>query len=89
MAILKVELDRLLEGGFIVPVTNMLWVSPIVVVPKWERKWRICKNYKTFNRLITKGRQPISFIDQELDKVLAMTWFPFVMGMPDNTKRRS
>ena len=30
----KEEIDRLLEAGFIYPVNNLEWVSPIVVVPK-------------------------------------------------------
>ena len=30
----KDEIDRLLEAGFIYPVKNSEWVSPIVVVPK-------------------------------------------------------
>jgi disulfide oxidoreductase YuzD len=30
----KEEIDRLLEAGFIYPVNNSEWVSPVVVVPK-------------------------------------------------------
>jgi hypothetical protein len=30
----KEEIDRLLEAGFIYPVSNSEWVSLIVVVPK-------------------------------------------------------
>jgi hypothetical protein len=33
-AILKAELDRLLEDGFITHVKNTEWVSPVVIVPK-------------------------------------------------------
>ena len=32
--IVKEEIDRLLEAGFIYPVNNSKWVSPIVVIPK-------------------------------------------------------
>ena len=43
----KEEIDRLLEAGFIYPVNNSEWVSPIVVVPKkvgadGKVKIRIC-----------------------------------------------
>jgi hypothetical protein len=34
MRVLKNELDRLLEGGFIIQVTNIEWVSPVNIVPK-------------------------------------------------------
>jgi hypothetical protein len=30
----KEDIDKLLEAGFISPVNNTEWVSPIVVVPK-------------------------------------------------------
>jgi disulfide oxidoreductase YuzD len=32
--VVKEEIDRLLEAGFIYPVNNSEWVSPVVVVPK-------------------------------------------------------
>jgi hypothetical protein len=43
----KEEIDRLLEAGFIYPVNNSEWVSPIVVVPKkvgadGKVKLRVC-----------------------------------------------
>jgi hypothetical protein len=31
---LKAELDRLLAGKFIDSITNIQWVSPMVIVPK-------------------------------------------------------
>jgi hypothetical protein len=38
-AILKAELDRLLEGGFITQVKNTEWISLVVIVPKKGGKW--------------------------------------------------
>jgi len=34
MVVLRVELDRLLEGGFVTEVKNTKWVFPVVIVPK-------------------------------------------------------
>ena len=69
MNILKAELDRLLEGGFITQVTNTEWVSPVVIVLKKGGKWRICVNYKALNAVTRKDRQPLPFIDELLDEV--------------------
>ena len=69
MNILKAELDRLLEGGFITQVTNTEWISPVVIVPKKGGKWRICVNYKALNAVTRKDRQPLPFIDELLDEV--------------------
>ena len=38
----KEEIDKLLECGFIYLVLYSEWVSPIVVVPKKNGKLRIC-----------------------------------------------
>lgn len=46
----KEELDKLLEAGFIYPVNNSEWVSPIVIVPKkvgtdGKVKIRACQDF--------------------------------------------
>jgi len=56
MSVLKAELDRLLEGGFITEVKNTEWVSPVVIVPKKGGKWRVCVNYKALNKFTKKDR---------------------------------
>ena len=38
----KEEIDKLLRVGFIRPVKEALWQSPIVVVPKKNGKIRVC-----------------------------------------------
>jgi len=43
--IVKEELQKLLDAGFIYPISNSEWISPLVVVPKKNGKWRICVNY--------------------------------------------
>ena len=40
--IVKEELQKLLDAGFIYPISDSEWVSPLVFVPKKNRKWRIC-----------------------------------------------
>ena len=41
--IVKEELQKLLNVGFIYPISNSKWVSPLVVVPKKVTgKWHIC-----------------------------------------------
>ena len=41
----KEELDKLLNVGIIIPVDQVEWLSPILVVPKKTGKIRVCVDY--------------------------------------------
>ena len=66
--IVKEELQKLLNVGFIYPISDSKWVSPLVVVPKKVTgKWRICVYFKELNKATLKDYFPFPFIDQVLD----------------------
>ena len=44
MAALKEEVDKLLKAGFIVETAK--WVSPVVVTPKKDGRWKFCVDFK-------------------------------------------
>ena len=49
--IVKEELQKLLTAGFIYPIFDSKWVSPLVVVPKKVTgKWRICVDFRELNK---------------------------------------
>ena len=70
MAALKKEVNKLLKAGFIYPVETAEWVSPVVVAPKKDGKWRICVDFKPLNAATKKDPYPLPFIDQILDSVV-------------------
>ena len=47
-ALLK-YVKALLGVGFIYPVEDSEWVSPVLVVPKNKGKWRVCVDFKPLN----------------------------------------
>ena len=60
----KEELQKLLNVGFIYPISDSKWVSPLVVVPKkvtW--KWRMCVDFRELNKANLKDYFPLPFID--------------------------
>ena len=42
----KEELDKLLQVGFIYAIPYSEWISPIVMVPKKNGKIQICQDYR-------------------------------------------
>ena len=48
--IVKEEIKKLLEAGFIYPISNSEWVSPLVTVPRKNGKWRVYVDYRELNK---------------------------------------
>ena len=79
-AIVKEELQKMLEAGFIYPISYSEWVSPLVLVPKKNGKWRICVNYRELNKATKKHHFPLPFIDQVLYGLTGKKFFSFLDG---------
>ena len=80
----KEDIDRLLEAGFIYPIVNSEWVSPIVVVPKkvgadGKVKIWVCQDFRKLNAS-TKDYFPIPFTDIILDHVSGHECYSFLDG---------
>ena len=78
--IVKEELQKLLKVGFIYPISDSQWVSPLVFVPKKNGKWRICADYRELNKATLKDDFPLSFSDQVLDALAGKSCFSFLDG---------
>jgi hypothetical protein len=78
--ILKEELEKLLNAGFIYPISNSEWVSPLVIVPKKNEKWRVCVDYRALNKATQKYHFLLPFIDQVLDSLSRKKFFSFLDG---------
>jgi hypothetical protein len=78
--ILKEELRKLLNAGFIYPILDNGCVSPLVIVPKKNGKWRVCVDYRALNKATQKDHFPLPFIDQVLDSLSGKKFFSFLDG---------
>lgn len=78
--IVKEELQKLLNAGFIYPISDSEWVSPLVIVPKKNGKWRVCVDYRALNKATQKDHFPLPFIDQVLDNLAGKRLFSFLDG---------
>eukprot|EP00253_Pinus_taeda_P003111 PITA_03111 len=74
------ELQKLLDAGFIHPISDNECLSPLVLVPKKNGKWRICVDYRELNKATKKDHFPLPFIDQVLDGLAGKKFFSFLDG---------
>eukprot|EP00253_Pinus_taeda_P015001 PITA_15001 len=78
--IVKEELQKLLNVNFIYPISYSQWVSPLVIVPKKNGKWRVCIDYRELNKAALKDHFHFPFIDQVLDTLAGKKYFSFLDG---------
>jgi hypothetical protein len=79
--IVKEEIQKLLNVGFIYPISDNKSVSMLVVVPKKVTgKWRICVDFWELNKATLKDYFPLPFIDQVLDTLSGKKYFSFLDG---------
>ena len=75
--IVKEELQKLLDIGFIYLISDNQWVSPLLIVPKKNGKWMACIDYR---KPTIKYHFPFPFIYQVLDTLVGNQYFSFLDG---------
>jgi hypothetical protein len=76
----KDELQKLLNVIFIYPFFDSQWISPLVIVPKKNGKWRFCLDYRELNKKTLNYHFPLPFINQVLDTLAGIKYFSFLDG---------
>src|SRR4051812_2777075 len=61
------ELAKLLEFGFIREIKHPDWLTNLVMVPKHDKSWRLCVDFKDLNKACPKDPFPLPCIDQIID----------------------
>jgi hypothetical protein len=73
-----VELQKLLEVGFIKEVFHPMWLANPVLVKKKNEKWRMCVDYTSLNKECPKVPFPLPRIDQIFDSTAGCELLCFV-----------
>ncbi|RVW75218.1 Transposon Ty3-I Gag-Pol polyprotein [Vitis vinifera] len=76
--IIRDEVDKLLEAGFIREVEYPDWLTNVVVVPKKKGKWRVCVDYTNLNNAYPKDSFPLPRIDQIVDSTAGQGMLSFL-----------
>ncbi|KAK8934991.1 hypothetical protein KSP39_PZI014260 [Platanthera zijinensis] len=69
MAELKVQLDELMEQGYVRPSSSP-WSAPVLFVKKKDGSMRLCIDYRELNKLTEKNKYPIPRIDDLFDQLV-------------------
>ena len=65
---LKVQLQELLDKGFIRPITSP-WGAPVLFAKKKDKTHRLCIGYRQLNRVTIKNQYPLPRIDGFFDQL--------------------
>ena len=65
---LRVQLQELLDKGFIRPSTSP-WGAPVLFAKKKDKTLRLCIDYRQLNRVMIKNRYPLPRIDDLFDQL--------------------
>lgn len=77
---IKVEVEKLLNVGFIYPIPLNEWVSNIVLVTKKHETICVYVDYRDLNKACTKDNYPTPFIDHMIDDCVGCEFFSFMDG---------
>ena len=64
---LKVQLNELLQKGFIRPSVSP-WGAPVLFVKKKDGTLRLCIDYRELNKITIKNKYPMPRIDDLFDQ---------------------
>jgi hypothetical protein len=76
--IIKAEVEKLLNVGFIYPIPLTEWVSNPVPIDKKQGTIPVCMDFCDLNKAYLKDNFPTPFIDQILDKCARSEVFSFM-----------
>ena len=68
LAALKVQLQELLNKGFIRP-SNSPWGAPVLFVKKKDDTLHLCIDYRQLNKVTVKNKYPLPRIDDLFDQL--------------------
>jgi hypothetical protein len=74
LAELKVQLNELLDKGYIHPSTST-WGCPALFVKKKDQSLRLCVDYRPLNAVTVKNKYPLSRIDILFDQLTGVRVF--------------
>jgi hypothetical protein len=96
---IRLEVNKLLEVGFIRPVDYPIWLANLILVEKSDGFWRMCIDYTSLNKACPKDEYPLPRICQIVDSTASCELLLFLnaysgyhqisLAIDDEQKKRS
>jgi hypothetical protein len=74
------EIEKMLEAGFIRPCRYVELISNIVPVQKKDGRWRVCVDFKDFNRSTLKDEYPMPIAETLINAAASNKILSFMDG---------
>jgi hypothetical protein len=68
--VIKTEIARLLDAGFIKEVYHLDWLTNPILIPKKNKDWRMCVDYTDLNKACKKEPFGLPQNDQVVDSMV-------------------
>jgi len=78
--LVKKEIEKLLEVGFIKPIDYLEWMANIVSMKKPIGEIKLCMNFKDLNKACPKDDFPLPNIDMIIDSLAGYEMLSFMDG---------
>jgi hypothetical protein len=75
---IRLEVNRLLEAGFIRPIDYPRWLANPILVEKPDGSWRMCIDYTSLNKACPKDEYPLPHICQIVDSTASCELLSFL-----------
>ncbi len=74
------NIEKKFVASFIKPIEMATWLSPIVVVPKKNGKFKICVDFRKLNATTKKDPYSLPFTDEVINIIVKHEVYTFLNG---------
>ena len=75
---IKEEVNKQLKVGFIKPVHQAKWIANVMLLPKKDKKVRMCVDFRDLNKACPKDDFPLIHIDVLVDNSMGSALMSFI-----------